>query len=80
MKIKIISNGEPIRVYHDAMDVIYNQKQNTAAITKTKERFVIEKRDLDWVKCPNDSDVEEIHAILYVKNSDYNHGKAEELD
>ena len=79
LKIKIISQGDqPIRVYHDARDVIYNREEKTATVSETNEKFVIERRDLVWVPCPNDSDIEEIHVILYVKNSNqYDQGKEE---
>ena len=79
LKIKIISQGDqPIRVYHDPRDVIYNKEEKTATVSETNEKFVIEKRDLVWVSCPNDPRIEEIHVILYVKNSSqYDHGKEE---
>lgn len=72
MKIKIICNTDPIRVYHDPLDIFYNKKESTLELRNPKthkidETFHVLKKQLSWQSCADNSDYEEIHAIFYVK-------------
>ena len=66
MKIKIIQNGEPIKVFHESYELIYSRKAKTVKIIESGDIFLVEKRELGWKTCTTDDEFEEIHAIFYV--------------
>ena len=70
MKIKIIQDGMPIRVFHEARELIYDKRDKTVLITSTNEKFKVTKRELDWKDCTDKDYYEEIHAYFTVEPFD----------